>query len=64
MPGLKCIENILPSFEDANKILPLKPHERSVIPRLKMSKTTVKGLVMKGFHIDIVDSIEAKATTE
>lgn len=45
-------------------MFPLKAHPISVIPILKMSKTTVNGLSMYGFQIDIVESIDAMATTE
>lgn len=62
-PGLKWAQKIYPSFELANSMLPLKPHVRSVTPILNMSRITANGLFMNGFQRDIVESMDASATT-
>jgi hypothetical protein len=52
---------ISPSVELASKMLPLKPHDRSVTPSLNASITIVIGLAIYGFHTEIVDSALARA---
>jgi hypothetical protein len=52
-----------PSFEHANRILPLNPQLKSVTPRLKLSIIMVKGLSIWGYHTVIVESAEASAIT-
>lgn len=59
--GLKWIAITLPSVLLANRMLPLKPQLRSVIPIMKASIKMARGLAIEGFQTVMVDSAEASA---
>ena len=51
----------LPSVLLANRMFPLKPQDKSVMPIVKASITMASGLAMDGFQTVIVLSAEARA---